>query len=110
MKPFDDTLPEELEEPHQELISLLHQAYHQTHVDTAAAQQQVLQRVGKQLAKLEDAITFSDIDETQLEPLPMEQAQLREIEMRGGKPNRSKRAIRFIDMLAAVLTVGLLLS
>lgn len=111
MKPFDDTLPEEQEEQHKELITLLHQAYQQSFATTADAQTQAIERVGKRLATLGEDIAFSDSQETLSEPLPIEQASsLREPEMMRDKSGHKKRAMHFINMLAAVLMVGLLVS
>ncbi len=110
MKPFDDTLPEEREEQHKELISLLHQAYQQSFATTADDQTQVIERVGKLLATLANDITFSASQETPSEQLPGEQALLREPEMMRGKSDRKKRAMHFFNTFAAVLMVGLLVS
>ncbi len=59
MKPFDDMLPEEQEEQHRELITLLHQAYRQSLASTASAQEQAIQRVGERLAMMEDNVALS---------------------------------------------------
>lgn len=108
---IDDTLPEEQEEQHKELIALLHQAYQQSFAATVDAQAQALERVGKRLAILGDDIAFTISQEIQPEPLPLiEQAPLREAEMTKNKSGRKKRAMHFINMLAAVLMVGLLVS
>lgn len=107
---IDDILPEEQEEQHKELITLLHQAYQRSFATTAGAQAQAIERVGKRLAPLEDDIAFSASQEMPPEQLPVEQALLREPEIIRGKPDRKQRVMHFINMLAAVLMVGLLLS
>jgi hypothetical protein len=58
MKPFDDMLPEEQEEQHRELITLLRQAYHQSLASTASAQEQAIQRVGERLAIMGTTLLF----------------------------------------------------
>jgi hypothetical protein len=108
MKPFDDMLPEEQEEQHRELITLLHQAYRQSLASTASAQEQAIQRVGERLAMMEDNVALSE--ETPPGQLRVEQALLREPETVGGKPGRRKRAMHLINTLAAVLVVGLLIG
>lgn len=108
MKPFDDVLPEEQEEQHRELITLLHQAYHQFHASTADTQKQAIQRVGERLAMMEDKAALSE--ETLPGQLEMEQALLREPETVGRRPGRRKRAVHLLNVLAAVLVVGLLIG
>jgi len=108
MKPFDDMLPEEQEEQHRELITLLHQAYRQSLASTASAQEQAIQRVGERLAMMEDNVALSE--ETLPGQLQVEQALLREPETVGGKPGRRKRTMHLINTLAAVLVVGLLIG
>jgi len=105
MKPFDDMLPEEQEEQHRELITLLHQAYQQFHASTAGAQEQAIQRVGERLAMMEDRVALSE--ETLPGQLEMEQALLREPE---SVSHRRKRAVHLLNALAAVLVVGLLIG
>ncbi len=108
MKPFDDMLPEEQEEQHRELITLLHQAYQQSLASTANAQEQAIQRVGERLAMMEDNVALSE--ETLPEQLHVEQALWREPETVRGRPGRRKRAMHLINTLAAVLVVGLLIG
>jgi hypothetical protein len=108
MKPFDDVLPEEQEEQHRELITLVHQAYHQFHASTADTQKQAIQRVGERLAMMEDKAALSE--ETLPGQLEMEQALLREPETVGRRPGRRKRAVHLLNVLAAVLVVGLLIG
>ena len=108
MNPFDDMLPEEQEEQHRELITLLRQAYHQSLASTASAQEQAIQRVGERLAIMEDNVALSEV--TLPGQLNVEQVSFREPETVGGRPRRRKRAMHLIDTLAAVLVVGLLIS
>ena len=88
MKPFDDILPEEQEEQHRELITLLRQAYQQSLASTASAQEQAIQRVGERLATMEDNVAFSEV--TLPGQLNVEQASSREHEAVGGRPRRRK--------------------
>ena len=108
MKPFDDMLPEEQEEQHRELITLLHQAYRQSLASTASAQEQAIQRVGERLAMMEDNDALSG--EALPGQLHVEQAWSREPETVGGSPGRRKRAMHLLNTLAAVLVVGLLIG
>jgi hypothetical protein len=108
MRPFDDLLPEEQEEQHRELITLLRQAYQQSLASTARAQEQAIQRVGERLAMMENNVALAE--ETLPEQLNVEQALVREPETVGGRPGRRKRAMHLINMLAAVLVVGLLIG
>ncbi len=108
MKPFDDMLPEEQEEQHKELITLLQQAYHRSLASTASTQEQVIQRVGERLAMMENNVALAE--ETLPGQLNIEQAWSREPETVGGRPGRRKRAMHLINTLAAVLMVGLLIG
>jgi len=108
MKSFDDMLPEEQEEQHRELITLLRQAYQQSLASTASAREQAVQRVGERLAMMEDNVALSE--ETLAGQLHVEQVGLREPETVGGRPRRRKRAMHLLNTLAAVLVVGLLIG
>lgn len=109
MKHSDDILPEEQEEQHKELITLVQQAYQQSLASTASVQEQAIQRVGKRLMMMEGDGALSE--EALPEQLNMEQASVwREPETGEGRPRRRKRAMIFFNTLAAVLIVCLLIG
>ena len=108
MKPFDDMLPEEQEEQHRELITMLGHVYQQSLANKTSKQEQAIQRVGERLAMLQDKI--APPEKALPGQLHVDQSMLRKPETVGGASRRRKRAMHLINTLVAILVVGVLIG
>lgn len=105
MKPLDDMLPEEREPQHAELIALL--LSHQPTPLTDNEQAEAVARVRTQLLNAQTAweetlhedAESAGVDVAAQTPLPFT-----------AKPRRSRRIVRFINALVAVLVVGAIIG
>src|SRR5713226_7260847 len=107
MKPFDDILPEEKEQQHEELITLLQRAYRKPVIETPDEQAQIITRVRERLMEgvLEDSFNgdmpVSQVGVLDSSPrLPVPHA---------GVLRRDGRRFRLIVLLAAALVIAVLL-
>src|SRR5579863_2234185 len=109
MKPFDDSIPEEIEPSHAALVSMLRQASSTPVQLTAEEQAQLIERANQRLFSNDQAGSISE-----------EQA-VRPIEAVGSIPpkkpaarpfaiRRGNRVVQFASMLAAVLVVAAIIS
>lgn len=107
MKPFDDSIPEEIETQHIALVSMLRQASLRPMQLTTEQQARIIERASQRLLSNDQAVA-GDRDEA-------EQA----IGIVGSNPipkphpfavRRSRRITRFASMLAAVLVIAALIS
>lgn len=107
MKPFDDSIPEEIDTPHAALVSMLRQASPRPVQLTPEQQARIIERAKQRLLSNDQAVA-GDRDETEQpvgvvgsNPVP--------------KPHpfaarRGRRITRFASMLAAVLVIAALIS
>lgn len=108
MEDFDDLLPEEQEERHRELITLLRQAIHQSLTSIANAQEQAIQRVGEKLIQMENKATPSE--EKLAGRRYMEELRLQEHEFVERSRRRKQQVIHPINTLVALLVVSMLVG
>ncbi|BCL79724.1 hypothetical protein ccbrp13_21890 [Ktedonobacteria bacterium brp13] len=103
MKRFDDMLPEELEEQHNELITMLMQASQQALMRNENGEKQAIQRVGEKLAMLEGSASQEG-----------RSGQFKEQQTLSRRPSIFQRRLssrkQYINTLAALLIVGLLIG
>lgn len=103
MKRFDDMLPEELEEQHNELITMLMQASQQALMRNENGEKQAIQRVGEKLAMLEGSASQEG-----------RSGQFKEQQTLSRRPSIFQRRLNsgkeYINTLAAILIVGLLIG
>lgn len=107
MKPFDDSIPEEIDTRHIALVSMLRQASPSSTQLTPEQQARIIERASQRLLSNDQAIA-GDRDETEqlvgvassnpaLKPHPF-------------APRRGRRITQFASMLAAVLVIAALIS
>jgi hypothetical protein len=115
MKPFDDTdtIPEEMESQHQELLALLPHMYHSPAALTAAEQEQIIGRARERLLDT-DASRGREVIE---EVAPVQSSEMPGTTLSGQalppKPTRKRRRtrlLRLVNALAAVLVVGAIIG
>lgn len=108
MKDFDDMLPEEQAEQYHELATLLQQTSQQFLARNASAHNQAIQRVGERLKVMEARADFSE--EILSGPVEREREIIQKPAIIGGRRGRTTKMVRVINVLAAVLIVGLLIG
>ena len=107
MKPFDDSIPEEIDTQHVALVSMLRQAYPPPIQLTPEQQAQVIERAKQRLLTGDQAVA-GDRDKREqqagvvgLNPIPKPHP---------FAPRRGRRTAQFASMLAAVLVIAALIS
>ena len=108
MNRFDDLLPEEKVPEHEELITLLEHAYSVPISLSSTEEDKVIERVRKRLLQigLEDSPQEEDVPESQTGVLDSN-PHITVFPIR--KPQRNRRRLRFIALLAAALVIAALL-
>src|SRR5579864_9041196 len=102
MKPFDDSIPEEIEPPHAPLVSMLQEASSHPVQLTVEEQTQLLERVHQRLQSPDLASSTGDEQAAGATgSIPPNKPATRSIAMR-----RGHRMWQFASMLAAVLVIA----
>jgi hypothetical protein len=100
---FHDTIPEEREEQHKKLIALLRRGLREPASLSSPEQDQIIERVRERLTQGNDL-------SARLEEMPVRQAgQVKSVPIRSISPRRG-RLPHFVNRLAAVLVVGILIG
>ncbi len=115
MRPFDDSIPEEIEPQQQELLTLLQHAYARPAPLMTGEQEQLLARVRERLLSAPANLTEVDIPD---EELPIEENTLpaQPIAGRRGQIDRAQRwgqhprVVQLLNSLAAVVVLGAVIS
>jgi hypothetical protein len=105
MKPFDDSIPEEIETQHVALVSMLRRAYPRPVQLTPDEQTQIIERASQRLLLTDKAVSTSAEQAAQ----PVGTTGSISLKKPVAKPfavRRRRRITRFASMLAAVLVVA----
>jgi hypothetical protein len=105
MKPFDDMIPEEIEPQHKELLSLLHHVYRRPAPVTAAEQEQIIGGVREHLLHSSSSAAPEDLPVQPSAGITSQSQALSPATAR-----RRGRVFHLINMLAAVLVVGVIIG
>lgn len=109
MKPFDDSIPEEVETQHAALVFMLRRADPGPVQLTTDEQAQILERAGQRLLPPNAAVSADEDREVQ--PVEaIDSAPLKKPAAHRSVARRGRRIIRFASMLAAVLVVAAIIS
>src|SRR5215471_12164082 len=100
---FDDRIPEEREERHKHLITLLRRGLREPVAISSAEQSQIIARVRERLAQADDLASRP-------EEMPVQQPGQTRSVPRARTSSQRGRLLRFVNGLAAVLVVGLLVG
>lgn len=105
MKPFDDSIPEEIETQHVALVSMLRRAHPSPVQLTSDEQTQIIERASQRLLLTDRAVSTSDEQAAQpvgtISSFPLKKPAAKPFAIR-----RDRRITRFTSMLAAVLVVA----
>lgn len=104
MKPFDDSIPEEIETSHAALVSMLRQAASGPVQLTGEEQAQLLERVHQRLLSTDQASSASE--EQAVRPVEADDSTPPKPAARPFAIRRAQRIMQFASMLAAVLVVA----
>ena len=100
---FDDRIPEEREARHKKLIALLRRGLREPVVISSPEQSQIIARVSERLVQADDLATRP-------EEMPVQQPGQTRSVPRAKTSSQRGRMLRFVNGLAAVLVVGLLVG
>ncbi|HKV60261.1 MAG TPA: hypothetical protein VJO32_18375 [Ktedonobacteraceae bacterium] len=109
MKPFDDSIPEEIDTQHAALVSMLRQALPRPVQLTSAEQAQIIERASQRLLANDQAVS-GDEDEA---AHPVGVANSIPVKKSASYPfaaRRGRRIVQFASMLAAILVVAAIVS
>lgn len=108
MKPFDDSIPEEIETQHAALVSMLRQALPRPVQLTSEEQAQVIERASQRLLLLDQ--TVSALENQAVQPVGAIVSPLEKPMAHPFATRRGRRMARFASMLAAVLVVAAIIG
>ncbi len=109
MKPFDDSIPEEIETQHATLVSMLRRAYPRPVQPTSDEQAQILERASQRLLLSRQAVS-ADEDRVVRPVGTIDSAPLKKLAAHPSAARRGRRITRFASMLAAVLVVAAIIG
>src|ERR1700692_1556866 len=105
MKPFDDSIPEEIETQHAALVSMLRRAYPRPVQLTSEEQAQIIERASQRLLLPDQAVSTGEHQAVQ--PVgAIDSFPLKKPVANSPATRRGRSITRFARMLAAVLVVA----
>lgn len=109
MKPFDDSIPEEIETQHVALLSMLRRAYPRPVQLTSDEQAQIIERASQRLLLPDQAVSAGE--DRVVQPVgAINSIPLKKSASNPSAARRGRRTTRFASMLAAVLVVAAIIG